>query len=533
MQKTYDAIVIGAGHNGLCLAAYLARAGLETAVIERRHEEGGGANTEDPVVPGFRFNMHANYMEFFDVMPMVKDFDLENCGLRSLTPENQAGIAFSDGRPPIVLHRKDLLEKTHASISRYSKADADTYVDIQKRTMDFGPLLGFGLYNPPFEGMAEGQGMFMEQLYADMGVTAKDAVKTPKVMIDELYESPEMRTLMYRVSVEFGVGIDTAGFGGMILMALPWMIGCWRITRGGTHTLAKAMTQACYAHGVDLIENTEVDKIIVEDGRAVGVIARGNEIRATKCIATNADPKRTLLNQVGEEHLPANWVRRAKNFRFGPSHVLATPMFCLYDAPDYKSAKWDADINKTHYTVVGYDGPEDCVRYIRDAYSGRLPQPAAGTWVNSLWDPSQAPPGRHSATGWYFFPPASALSADEWTEVRATFNDSFLTRWAEFAPNMTRDNVIADKLYTPDQMERKNYMWEGDFSNGEMALDQMYANRPWPEASSYRLYIEGLYLCGPSAYPGGGMHAGAGYNAYKVIAEDLGLPSPVNAERGY
>ena len=532
-MHNYDAIVIGAGHNGLCLAAYLARAGLKTAVIERRHEEGGGANTEDPVVPGFRFNMHANYMEFFDVMPMVKDFDLEGCGLHSIMPENQAGIAFSDGRPPIVLHRKDLLDKTHASISRYSKADADTYVELQKRTMDFGPLLGFGIYNPPFEGMVEGQAALIESMYGDMGITGSDAFKTPKVMIDELFESPEMRTLIYRVSVEFGVGIDTGGFGGAILTALPWMIGCWRITKGGTHTLAKAMTQACYAHGVDLIENTEVDKILVEDGRAVGVVARGKEFRATKCIATNADPKRTLLNQVGEEHLPANWVRRAKNFRFGPSHVLATPMFCLYDAPDYKSAKWDADINKTHYTVVGYDGPEDCVRYIRDAYSGRLPQPAAGTWVNSLWDPSQAPEGRHSATGWYFFPPASELSADQWTEVRATFNDRFLDRWVEFAPNMTRDNVIAHKLYTPDQMERKNYMWEGDFSNGEMAIDQMGTNRPWPEASSYRLYLDGLYLCGPSAYPGGGMHAAAGYNAYKVIAEDLGLPSPVDAERGY
>jgi phytoene dehydrogenase-like protein len=97
---------------------------------------------------------------------------------------------------------------------------------------------------------------------------------------------------------------------------------------------------------------------------------------------------------------------------------------------------------------------------------------------------------------------------------------------------MTRDNVIDDALYTPDQMERKNYMWEGDFSNGEMALDQMGVNRPWPEAADYRLHVERLYLCGPSAYPGGGMHAAPGYNAYKVIAEDLGLPSPAT-ERGY
>jgi len=533
VKNTYDAIVIGAGHNGLCLAAYLARAGLSTAIIERRHEEGGGANTEEPVLPGFRFNLHANYMEFFDIMPMIADFDLENLGLHSTTPENQAGIAFSDGRPPIVLHRKDLLDKTHASIAQYSKADADLYIELQDRTKDFGPLFGFGMYNPPFEGMVEGQAAFMEELCGDLGITARDSAKTARVMIDELFESPELRTLMYRVAVEFGVGIDTGGFGWLMLLGIPWMTGRWRITKGGTHTLAKAMTQACYAHGVDLIENTEVDRIIVEDGRAVGVVARGKEFRADKCIATNADPKHTLLDQVGAEHLPDAWVRRAKNFRFGPSHVLATPMFCLYDAPDYKSARWDPDINKTHYTVVGYDTPEECLRYIRDAYSGRLPVPAAGTWVNSLWDPSQAPQGRHSASGWYFFPPASELTAEQWFEVRETYNEQFLDRWVDYAPNMTRDNVIAHKLYTPDQMERKNYMWEGDFSVGEVCMDQMFDSRPFPEASNYRLYLDGLYVCGPSAWPCGGMHAGAGYNAYKAIAEDLDLPSPVTTERGY
>ncbi len=532
-DKSYDAVVIGAGHNGLCLAAYLARAGLSTAIVERRHEEGGGANTEEPVIPGFRFNLHANYMEFFDIIPMIQDFDLESAGLRSVTPENQAGIAFADGRPPIVLHRKDLLDKSHASIARYSKADADTYLELQKRTLDFGPLLGFGIYNPPFPGMDEGQAALVEQLFGDMGLRASDCVKTPKVMIDELFESPEMRALLYRVSVEFGVGVDTAGMAGMIPTALMWQIGKWRVARGGTHTLAKAMSQACYSVGVDLIENTLVDSVIVEDGRAAGVVTRTGEIRATKVVASNADLRQTLNDLVGAEHLPEHWARRARNFRYGPSHVLATPMFCLYEAPSYKSAHWDPDIDKTFYTVVGYDGPDDTLRYIRDAYSGRLPEPAAGTWVNSLWDPTQAPAGRHSASGWYFFPPAGDLSAAEWTEVRETYNDRFLARWAEFAPNMTRDNVIADRLYTPDQMEKKNYMWEGDFSNGEMSPDQMGLNRPFPEAADYRLHLDGLYLCGPSAYPGGGIHAAPGYNAYKVIAEDLGLPSPVVEERGY
>ena len=538
-SRTYDAVVIGAGHNGLCLAAYLQRAGLSTAIIERRHEEGGGVNTEEPVLSGYRHNMHAQFMEFFDVMPMIQDFGLEDLGLRTVMPEAQAGIAFADGRPPVILHRPDLLDRTHASIARYSRSDADTFVELKQRAARFEELLAVGLYNPPGStaavgmGTLEGRAAILEGTFGDLGVTGHFALKTPKMVIDEMFETPELRALMYRVSVEWGLPIDTAVTGTDFLTFLMWTTANWKLVMGGTHGLAKAMTQACYREGVDLIENAHVDRILVEDGRAVGVVARGVEYRAEKLVASNADVHQTLIGLVGEEHLSPLWAKRAKDFRFGPSHVLATPMFCLYEAPAYRSARWDPEIDKCFYTVVGYDGPDDMARYIRDAYSGLLPAPAAGTWVNSLWDRSQAPPGRHAATGWYFFPVASELSTEEWEEVRATFNDRFLARWREFAPNMTADNVIAHKLYTPDQMERKNMMREGDFSHGEFVPDQQGVNRPFPEASNYRTEIEGLYLCGSSAYPGGGVHAACGYNAYKKIAEDFGLPSPIGSGRSY
>ncbi|HQZ33062.1 MAG TPA: NAD(P)/FAD-dependent oxidoreductase [Ilumatobacteraceae bacterium] len=535
--RTYDAIIVGAGHNGLCLAAYLQRAGLSTAIIERRHEEGGGVNTEEPVKAGYRHNMHAQYMEFFDVMPMIQDFGLYDLGLRTVTPEAQAGITFADGRPPIVLHRLDLLDRTHASISRYSRADADMFVELKKRAAQLEQLLAVGLYNPPGAGQAmggpEATAMLLTTLFGDLGVDPHFMLKTPKNVIDEMFESPELRALLYRVSVEWGIPIDTAGTGVEFLTFVMWTTGNWKLVMGGTHSLAKAMTQACYREGVDLIENSNVERVIVEDGRAVGVTARGVDYRATKLVASNADVRQTLLGLVGEEHLSPRWVKRAKAYRYGPSHVLGTPMFCLYEAPDYRSARWDPDINKCFYTVVGYEGPDDMARYIRDAYSGIVPKPAAGTWVNSLWDRSQAPAGRHSATGWYFLPCASELSSAEWAEVRATYNEQFLDAWAQAAPNMTRDNVIAHKLYTPDQMEPKMMMREGDFSHGEFAPDQKGVNRPFPEASNYLTEIDGLYLCGSSAYPGGGVHAACGYNAYKKIAEDLGLASPIAAGRNY
>jgi phytoene dehydrogenase-like protein len=532
-DRTYDAIVIGAGHNGLCLAAYLARAGLSTAIVERRHEEGGGVNTEEPMVPGFRFNLHAQYMEFFDIMPMIRDFDLEDLGLRTVMPEAQAGITFADGRPPVILHRPDLLERTHANLSRYSKADADTYVELKQRAAALEPMLAAGLYSPPGDLPAPDQAMMAEMVFGDMGITGDYAVKSPKVVIDELFETPELRALLYRATPEWGFPIDQTGTGTGFLTFIMWTMANWKLVLGGTHGLAKAMTQACYREGVELIENTSVDRVLIEDGRAVGVSTRTGDIRATRCVASNADLQQTMLDMVGPEHLSERWVKRSKAFRYGPSHVLGTPMFCLFEAPEYTSARHDPDINRCFYTMVGFDGPDDTARYIRDAYSGVLPQPAAGTWVNSLWDPAQAPAGRHAATGWYFLPPASALSEAEWSDVRATYNDRFIEQWRRAAPNMTAANIIDQRLYTPDQMERKNMMREGDFSNGEFSPDQMGANRPFPEASNYRTEISGLYLCGPSSYPGGGVHAACGYNSFKAIAQDLELQSPLVAERGY
>ncbi|MCZ7526576.1 MAG: NAD(P)/FAD-dependent oxidoreductase [Acidimicrobiia bacterium] len=427
--RTYDAVIVGAGHNGLVLACYLARAGLSTVVVERRHEEGGGANTEEPVLPGFRHNMHANYMAFIDLMPVIADFGLEDLGLRTVMPEAQHGIAFADGRPPIILHRPDLLERTHASIARYSRSDADLYVELKRRSQRMEQLFAVGFFNPPDPAFVEGQSGALEGLYGDLGITNDFAAKTAKVVIDELFESPEMRTLLYQDAVEFGLPVDTSGLGFGFLTFMMWTTGNWKLPVGGTHTIAKVLTQACYREGVELLENTAVERIVLEDDRAVGVVARGCELRAERLVASNADVKQTLLDLVGEEHLSPAWARRANAFRYGPSHTVASPMFCLYDAPAYRSARWDPEIDRCYHTVVGFDGPDDTIRNIRDAYTGRLPEPGGGTWVNSLWDRSQAPPGRHAAGAWYFFPSASYLSAPEWAEVRETYNEKFLAKW--------------------------------------------------------------------------------------------------------
>ena len=524
-DASYDAVIIGAGHNGLCLAAYLARAGLKVGMFERRHDEGGGAHTDEATVPGFWHNLHAQYMEFIETMPFYRDFDLPSFGARMIKPDAQVGITFADGRPPLVIYRPEFADKTRKSIAHYSKRDADAFDAIRSKVLDANNYIAAMLYSPPANevpsnGRSETIIGRMMQLWLDIGFKPQELNKCPKVLIDEVFESPEMRATMYRQCVEWGANLHS-GDGMGFVMAVIWLCGNHYMSIGGTHTLAHAMASAALAAGADLRYNSPVVEILNSNGRATGVrLKDGRTVEARKLVASNADPKTTFVDLIGWDKLSDFRKERMASWRFGPEHVLGTPSFALRNPPDYKSARHNPDINKCFYTIVGFEDDHQVSDYILQAYGGQVPdRPGAGTWVNSLWDPSQAPPGMHTMNGWYFFPRASCLSPEEWDNVRRDYNGKFLELWGSYAPNMTRENVIADKLYVSLDMERRMAMPEGDFSQGRLG----HMNPGLPREHIYRSEIEGLYMCGASA-GGGGISAAGGYNAYKVIAHDLGLP---------
>ncbi len=528
--KSYDAIIIGAGHMGLTLGAYLQRAGMKTAIFERRHEEGSAIFTSECTAPGFLHNLHAQYMEFMDWMPAWFDFDLPKFGARCIYPEAQAGITFADGRPPIVLYsveHPENFEKTRKSIAVYSKQDADTFVRIRQTFKEMDSFAPTVLYNPPTQPTTEVPDPAHEStkmLAEVLGIPLYLHNSTPRDVIDYLFETPELRMLLYRMSVEWSTPVEQMGLGFRTI-GLFGIYFNWRLMVGGTHTLAHALEMAGVQEGMDVYESSEVVKVLIEKEKAVGVrLQDGSEIKADKLVASNADLKATLLKMVGEENLSPLWVKRAKDFKIGPSSVLACTALALHEAPDYKSARHNPDINKTFYTMVGYDTPEEVLEYCSDAENGRIPRiPGAGTWVNSLWDPTYAPAGKHSLTGWFFFPKASTQTRREWEEVRATYNHRFMAQLVKFAPNMTWDNVIDHYFYTPLDQEDEMRLMEGDFFNGAVRLDQMGPYQPFPEASQYQTEIENLYLCGPYMYPGGGASGATGYNCFKRIAEDFGL----------
>ncbi len=524
-DASYDAVIIGAGHNGLCLGAYLARAGMKVGIFERRHDEGGGAHTDEATVPGFWHNLHAQYMEFIDYMPFYRDFDLQSFGARMIKPEAQVGIAFADDRPPLVIYLPEVADRTHKSIAQYSRHDADVFDEIRRKVMAADRYIAALLYSPPPEesrdeaGFADVAGHLL-QLCSDLGFGTEWLQRSPKVIFDQLFESTELRATLYRQCVEWGANLHSGdGFG--FIISVIWLCGNHYLSVGGTHTLAHAMASAALNAGANLRYTSPVVEMLFDNGRASGVRLRdGSRIEARKLVASNADPRTTFSQLVGWERLNDFRRERMSNWRFGPEHVLGTPSFALREPPRYRSARHNPDIDRCFYTIVGFEDHQQVSEYILQAYGGRVPErPGAGIWVNTLWDPSQAPEGMHSMNGWYFFPRASCLTSAEWDEVRSTYNDKFLDLWSKYAPNMTRENVLADKLYVSLDMERRIAMPEGDFSHGR-ASNWALAT---PRSHIYRTEIEGLYMCGASA-GGGGISAAPGYNAFKVIAGDYGLP---------
>ena len=515
-DEKYDVVIVGAGHNGLCTAAYLARAGQKVGMFESRHEEAGAVHTSEATVPGFWHNLHAQYMEFIDYMPFYHDFDLRGLGARLIKPECQVGMAFADGSPPLLIYTPDLEQKTHRSISVYSKHDADVFTDIRRKVMAKDRQIAAMLYGPRQPEAVLGA---LGELWSDLGFSPADMAKTAKELIDRLFESTQLRAVLYRQCLEWGAD-PHQGTGLAFVLCCIWLCGIHYMVVGGTHMLGHAMASACLREGVHLRYNSRVRGISTQAGRATGIELEDGRTVEAKIVVSNLDIRTTYFDLVGEDLITPEMHSAVENWRFGPEHCLGTPSFALHAPPDYKSARHDPDINRCFYTIVGYENAEQVSEYILQAFAGRPPErPAAGTWVNTLWDASQAPPGKHAMNGWFFFPKASDLTEAQWNEVRSTYNARFLELWQRHAPNMTRDNVIADALYTPFDIEREMGMPEGDFGHGRPKSLSALAMGESPARRQGRTDIEGLYLC-----PGNGVSAAPGYTAFKVIAQDFGLP---------
>ena len=543
-SNTYDAIIIGAGGNGLTMASYLARSGMKVGIFESRYEEGGGFWTWENV-PGFRFN-HAHCHEFNEWMPFIQDFGLYDLGYREVYPDAQMGISFKDGRPPIVTYRAEKEEdymRSHKSIAQYSKHDAETWVRCRKMARELEPVFTQWFYSPPIMPTDE-----MPDPMIPLGHMMMEAFGLPKQylyssavdVINYLFESPEMRTMFYKAAEDWGTPFRQHGMGLVTLISIFFLLNNNRLSVGGTHTLAHAMAMAATREGVDIHERCPVEKVIVENGVATGIeLEDGRIFNARKMVASNADVKQSLLGMLGRENMSDKWVKQTEHFKYGHSMVISLANIALHEAPNYKSAKHNPDINKCFVTFAGAENPEDMLKHGRQVEMGiepslQGPMPMFCS-VPSLFSPGYAPEGKSTLYCAWFAPNASAYTEKEWREIADNQLENTLKNYVQYAPNMTMDNVIGSHPVTPYVLEKENLMPEGDFCLGAMRADQLGHNRPFPEAAQYSTEVENFYLCSSGNHPMGGISTGVGYSCYKKVAGDLKLSyKPWEThERGY
>ncbi|MCZ6877591.1 MAG: NAD(P)/FAD-dependent oxidoreductase [Acidobacteria bacterium] len=526
----FDGVIIGAGHNALVMAGYLAKSGLKVAVLERTAFVGGGAGTfPSPFHPGFVHEYHSQFHRAIPSLPWYKDLDLDNYGLEYIYPPVNNGMPLSDGRN-LIVHADP--EITRKSIARFSKKDAENYVKIYHKYADMGRKIWFVRdYSPPIHPDEEEELLKKSQVGREFLELNK---KSAHEMVHELFENDALRAFyLFLFSVRGYLPVPTVKNTGFSIVAMTVMGNKAMLPRGGARQLTNALSWMVARHNGTFFPATEVAEIIIENGRAAGVEAvDGRKFMAKKFVVSSVDPTQTFLRFISEKHLDSAIIEGIKNYKYGISGKSFGVLFALHAAthepPHYTSAKWDPMINQAFNTCVGYETPEAVVGHLSEVMEG-TPTENLGIQcaVPTLFDPSRSPNGKHVLLAWQFAPYSIKDGGPEqWEKIKDQYLEKVLARWAEYAPNLDPNgkNIIYKFSQTPPDTERHLInMREGDFHVGALIPEQLGYNRPIPQLSGYKAPIDNLYLTGAGTHPGGNITGAPGYNAAQVVIRDLGM----------
>lgn len=525
----FDVVVIGAGQNGLTLAAYLAKAGLKVALLERRNETGGGLCTEEVFIPGFWHNLHSNFHLWKDFAPAWNDLQFEHYGMRYIRPEVEWGAPLSDGKC-LYIHVDQ--SKTYESFAKFSKKDADTFVRI-KLEVDpmFGQLMREMYYKPP-PPLSEKEPEAIQMEKSLSFFDPKWLEMTPFDVADAIFENETIKTFILANIWFAGWAPDYAGFGDYV----PFFTGIcdhMYLAEGGSHKVAHVLTRFINANGGRILEQADVRRIIVKDGSAKGVELSSNShssdktILARKCVVSAVDLTQTFQDLVGPDYVDPQLMRKIKEFRYSGNSLFAVHL-ALRKPPSHEAAKADPSIDRAWSQSIGYENYDDLKEHLKELSSGQLPTvPRFEAACNTLFDPTQAPPNHHTAIIWQEIPsiPDFKGNASKMAELKESYGERCIEKWRSYAPNLDEGNILGKFIYTPfDYAQKLISMRTGNWALGSMNIQQWGSNRPVPELAQYRTPIKNLYLCSSSCHPGGSIFLAAGYNAANIIAEDLGIP---------
>jgi len=521
MTESYDVVVIGAGHNGLTCAAYLAKSGKKVLVLEARDVAGGGCATKEVAAPGFRHNFHSNFYGIIHMGPVYRDLELERYGAEYVWPDNQFAHVFPDGNA-LVLSRN--LDRTVENVRKYSRRDADTLRDLAhtyRRLLEDTLIPGmFSFPEPPSVEFAG-----LEAMDGGFGL-ARQFLTAPNLLARDLFESPEVQTwLGFWVAQLAGTG-DVFGLGANYPVMLAGSLEPygWAICKGGSNQLAQAMARFVTDHGGEVRLDSAVRQIEVRDGRVHTVVLDdATRIPLDGVLVSNLDPRHTFLDLVGEGDLPAEFRPAVKRWRYD-----RMSMFCVYLALGeplrWHAAADDPEVERCFAVSIceSLDVLDDNASDCRLGIPPR--QPGLFTVHPSRFDPSLAPAGQDACFCEQIAPyELRDGGSAAWDQIKEEYASVVLDRWRPYVRNgLDPDAIVGRYISSPIDIERvMPSMRHGDWNHGEMTQDQIGVFRPFHEYPPHRTAFENLYLCGASTHPGGSIGGACGYNAANAIADDL------------
>ena len=526
-QQIYDAIVVGGGHNGLTAAAYLARAGMSTLVLERREIVGGCCVTEE-IAPGCRVST-TSYIASMLRPEVISDLNLREHGLRMVPCDPAIQVAFPDQTVVPWWANRD---RAAADFRKLSSKDAETFVRVDDQLKKLARYLQpFFLEPPPVIDTRSVQGWsdlfrvvkrFRSISAAEISQLISFLTGSLGEFLDRNYESDKIKTLFLANNVygKHGGPYQPGTAIGLLFHLLSGgeheLQGFYGHVMGGMGAITQALAAAGRKLGVEIRTAAPVAQVDVRDGRVRGVVLEdGTEIRST-FVLSNADPKRTFLKMVVASELPEDFVRAVRGIKMdGPCAKLN---LVLAEEPRFTGTPSNATpLERTFYTLVpSLEFAERCYNIAR---SGEIPEELwVDCVVSSNADDSLAPPGKHILTCFVQYVPYR-LNNGSWDDNRDLLANRVIKKIGEHAPNVP-NAILARHVLTPVDLERTYGLTEGNIFHGDLTLEQLFFMRPVPGWSRYRTPIRGLYLCGAGAHPGGGVTGAPGHNAAHQVLRD-------------
>src|SRR5437763_3574208 len=520
-MTTYDAIVIGGGHNGLTNAAYLAKAGKKVLVLERRHVLGGAAVTEE-VFPGFKFSV-CSYVVSLLRPEIIRDLDLPRHGLEILPLDG----TFTPMPSGDYLWRVNDHGKTHREIARHSRLDAEAYDEFGKAMQPMchfvKPILNMVPPDPTGLNPKDlSKLLFMARRFQKLA--SEDKYNQVQLMtmsavdfLDQWFETDVLKATMSASGI-IGtfLGVRSPGTAYVLLHhymgEIDGAFRSWGFARGGTGAISNAIAGAAREAGVEIRTQAPVARITVKAGRAAGVVLTNGDELAADLVLSSVDPHLTFLRFIDEKELPDTFLEEVRRYKFRGSSgkvnlaLDALPNFrCLPgEGPHLRGALSISP--SVDYMERAYDQAK---------YGEFSSRPYIDMVIPTLTDPSVAPPGKHVLSCFVQYAPYhlrsgsngrrdegaprdkgnTTLEPSEWDRQREAFGDTVIDTIAEYAPNI-RDIMLHRQVLTPLDIERDFGLTEGNIFQGELTLEQLFFARPVPGWSQYATPIRNLWMCG-------------------------------------